>query len=36
VQPNVWIEGARPIELIDERPCDVLGAAWADRFIAAG
>jgi hypothetical protein len=35
-KPNMWIGNARPIDLIDESlPC-VLGAARADRFIAAG
>jgi hypothetical protein len=35
-KPNLWIAGAKPIDLIDDCLSDVLGAARADRFIAAG
>lgn len=35
-QPNLWIGNARPVDLIDECLPSVLGAARADRFIAAG
>jgi hypothetical protein len=35
-RPNLWIANARPIDLIDECLSSVLGAARADRFIAAG
>jgi hypothetical protein len=34
-QPNLWIEEARPIDRIDKCLASVLGAARADRFIAA-
>jgi hypothetical protein len=35
-QPNVWLSEQRPIDLIDDCLTRVLGAARADRFIAAG
>jgi hypothetical protein len=35
-QPNLWLANARPVDLIDECLASVLGAARADRFIAAG
>ncbi len=35
-EPNLWIGDARPIDLIDDCVASVLGAARADRFIAAG
>ena len=35
-RPNLWIADARPVDLIDECLASVLGAARADRFIAAG
>lgn len=35
-QPNLWIGEQRPIDLIDHCLVSVLGAARADRFIAAG
>ena len=35
-QPNLWIGSAKPVDLIDECLASVLGAARADRFIAAG
>jgi hypothetical protein len=34
--PNLWLGGGRPVDLLDRAPCDVLGAARADRSIAAG
>ena len=36
VQPNVWLDGARPLELMERRLPDVMHAARADRFVAAG
>lgn len=33
---NLWIADAKPIDLVDECLAAVLGAARADRFIAAG
>lgn len=36
VQPNVWLEGARPLELMERQLPDVMHAARADRFVAAG
>jgi hypothetical protein len=35
-KPNLWIADAKPIDLVDECLGAVLGAARADRFIAAG
>jgi hypothetical protein len=35
-EPNLWIGDARPVDLIDASLASVLGAARADRFIAAG
>jgi hypothetical protein len=35
-RPNLWIGNARPVDLIDDCLAGVLGAARADRFIAAG
>ena len=35
-QPNLWIADARPIDLVDDCLHAVLGAARADKFIAAG
>jgi hypothetical protein len=35
-RPNLWIADSRPVDLIDECLASVLGAARADRFIAAG
>jgi hypothetical protein len=35
-RPNLWVGDARPIDLIDECLHAVLGAARADKFIAAG
>lgn len=36
VQPNVWLDGARPLELMERRLPEVMHAARADRFVAAG
>lgn len=36
VQPNAWLQGGRPVDLIGVNMHDVLAAARADRFIAAG
>ncbi len=35
-QPNVWLKGKRPVELVDSHFSDVLGAARADRLVATG
>ena len=35
-QPNLWLGNGRPIDLLDTSLSPVLGAARADRFIAAG
>jgi len=35
-QPNSWLQGAAPVELIDVDQPAVLQAARADRFIARG
>lgn len=36
VQPNVWLEGAKPLELMERQLPEVMHAARADRFVAAG
>jgi hypothetical protein len=36
VEPNVWLGGAAPIELMNRDVEAVLLAARADRFVAAG
>jgi hypothetical protein len=36
VEPNGWLDGALPIDLIDSKPSDVVQAARADRFVATG
>ena len=36
VEPNSWLEEARPIDVIDSNPAEVLQAARADRFVATG
>ncbi len=36
VEPNGWLEGARPIDALDADPAEVLQAARADRFVATG
>lgn len=32
-QPNAWLRGARPVDLLDTDPAHVLRAARADRFV---
>lgn len=34
VEPNGWLDEARPIDLLESRPAEVLQAARADRFVA--
>ena len=36
VEPNGWLEEARPIDVLDANPGEVLQAARADRFVATG
>ena len=36
VEPNGWLEEARPIDVLDSDPDEVLQAARADRFVATG
>lgn len=36
VQPNAWLKGSPPLALIEKKLPEVLDAARADRFIAAG
>ncbi|MGZ5133090.1 MAG: hypothetical protein ACXWCV_15525 [Caldimonas sp.] len=36
VESNAWLDAARPIDLIDSDPSEVVQAARADRFVAAG
>lgn len=35
-EPSSWLGGAKPVDLLDSDIAAVLGAARADRFIAAG
>lgn len=35
-EPNAWLDAARPIDLIDVDPAEVVQAARADRFVVAG
>jgi len=35
-EPNLWLGNRRPVDLVDERPDCVLGAARADRCLALG
>lgn len=35
-QPNHWLHGARPVDLLNSNLAEVLEAARTDRFIAAG
>lgn len=35
-EPNAWLKGRRPVEMVDRQFSAVLGAARADRFVAAG
>lgn len=36
VQPNSWLDGMRPLDLLPGRQAEVLRAAQADRFVAVG
>jgi hypothetical protein len=36
VEPNGWLDGARPIDRLSSHPEEVIEAARADRFVAAG
>ena len=36
VEPNAWLDGALPIDLMDSKLSDVVQAARADRFVATG
>lgn len=33
---NAWLNGKRPVDLVDRQFSEVLGAARADRFVATG
>jgi hypothetical protein len=35
-EPNGWLKGRRPVDMIDRQFSEVLGAARADRFVATG
>jgi hypothetical protein len=35
-EPNTWLRGAAPVDLIRDHETAVLGAARADRFVARG
>ena len=35
-EPNAWLKGRRPVDVVDRQFSDVLGAARADRFVATG
>lgn len=35
-EPNHWLQGARPVDVLNANLPDVLQAARTDRFIAAG
>ena len=35
-EPNAWLKGRRPVDLVDRQFSEVLGAARADRFVATG
>lgn len=35
-EPNEWLKGRRPVDMMDRQFSDVLGAARADRFVATG
>ena len=36
VQPNSWLNGMRPLDMLPSRQAEVLRAAQADRFVAMG
>jgi Protein of unknown function (DUF2384) len=35
-EPNAWLKGRRPVDMVDRQFSDVLNAARADRFVATG
>jgi hypothetical protein len=35
-EPNAWLKGRRPVDMVDGQFSEVLGAARADRFVAVG
>ena len=35
-EPNAWLKHQRPVDLVESYFSDVLHAARADRFVAAG
>lgn len=35
-EPNSWLKGRRPVDLVDSHFSEVLHAARADRFVATG
>lgn len=35
-EPNAWLKGERPVDMLDENLEAVLAAARGDRFVAAG
>ncbi|MDP9995214.1 hypothetical protein J2W30_006205 [Variovorax boronicumulans] len=36
VTPNAWMGGRKPVEMVNVSPCELYGAARADRFISRG
>lgn len=36
VQPNTWLRGQRPLDMLDRPDADVVQAARTDRFVAIG
>ena len=36
IQPNVWLDGAKPLELLEQQLPEVVDAARADKFVAVG
>ena len=35
-EPNAWLEGTAPVDLLEKRPTSVLQAARVDRFVVTG
>ena len=35
-EPNAWLKGRRPVDMVERNFSDVLHAARADRFVATG
>ncbi len=35
-QPNAWLKGRRPVDMLERHFSEVLNAARADRFVATG